>query len=150
MENLFNHIKMKSLAWIEREGMIFVVTMPDSVKQDYYFRPIGGTVEYGETSLETVKREVMEELQTSIEVTGAPLILENLFTLDDKFGHEVDFVYPCAFSDESFYEDKPYKLIEANGEEFEAMWIKVSDCLEGMKRLVPEPMLEWYKQNHQS
>jgi 8-oxo-dGTP pyrophosphatase MutT (NUDIX family) len=143
MENLFKHIKVKSLAWIEHDGMTFVVKMQDTVKGDWYYRSIGGSVEYGETAREAVLREAMEELNTIIEVTGEPLILENLFIHEGKKGHEINFVFPCRFTDASFYEDKIYRLVEANGEEFQAMWIPMADCLNGNLRLVPEQLLEW-------
>jgi 8-oxo-dGTP pyrophosphatase MutT (NUDIX family) len=143
MEKLSNHIRVKSLAWIEHEGLTFVVTMPDSVKQDYYFRPIGGSVEFGETSLEAVKREWMEEMQAEINVSGEPLILENFFTCDGKFGHEIDYIYPASFLDIRFYENKSYRLVEADGSEFKALWVSIADCLSGKLRLVPEPLLQW-------
>lgn len=145
MESLFKHIKVKSLAWIENEDMTFVVKMPNSVKGDDYYRPIGGSVEYGETSLNAVKREVMEELHTRIEVTGEPLILENLFTCEGKFGHEIDYIYPSIFIDSQFYEDRPYELVEADGCVFQAMWISRENCLSGKLRLVPEVLLEWWQ-----
>ncbi len=145
MENLFKDIKVKSLAWIENNGLTFVVEMPDLVKMDNYYRPIGGTVEYGEASLDTVKREVLEELQTEIKVVGKPLILENRFTLGGKIGHEIDFIYPCSFVDPKFYENKPYHLIEADGCVFPAFWIPIADCATGKYRLVPEELLTWCK-----
>jgi 8-oxo-dGTP pyrophosphatase MutT (NUDIX family) len=148
MQNLFNHIKVKALAWIEDGGSIFVVTMPDSVKGDKYYRPIGGTVEYGETGLQTVKRELMEELNAEIEVIGEPLILENLFTCDGKFGHEIDLVYPARLVEKSFLERKVFPLVEINGEEFQALWVPMADCLSGKLRLVPEPLLEWCKKEN--
>jgi 8-oxo-dGTP pyrophosphatase MutT (NUDIX family) len=143
MENLTKYIRVKALAWIEHEGKTFVVKMSDSVKGDDYYRSIGGSVEYGEMSREAVIREAMEELNTEIEVTGEVLVLENLFIHEGKKGHEINFVHPCRFLDERFYEDKIFRLVEANGEEFEAMWVPLKDCLNGKFRLVPEQVLEW-------
>jgi 8-oxo-dGTP pyrophosphatase MutT (NUDIX family) len=148
MENLFRYIKVKALAWIENEGKIFVVRMSDSVKGDQFYRSIGGSVEYGETAREAVKREAMEELNAEIEVSGEPLVLENLFIHEGKNGHEINFVFTCRFLDRRFYEDKVYNLIEANGEEFDAMWVPMEDCLSGKLRLVPEQLHEWYKASH--
>jgi 8-oxo-dGTP pyrophosphatase MutT (NUDIX family) len=145
MDNLFRFIKVKSLAWIEMEGMTFVVTMPDSVKGDYYYRPIGGSVEYGETSLEAVKREAMEELHPEIEVTGEPLVVENIFTCEGKSGHEIDFIYPCSFLDRKFYKNNSFQLIEDDKCEFQALWIPIADCLNHKLRLVPESLIEWHR-----
>lgn len=103
-------IRVKSLAWIEDQGMLFVVKMTDKVKMDDYYRPVGGSVEFGELTLDTVRREVQEELNTQIEVTNEPLILENIFTCDGEPGHEIDYFYPCNFVDKKFYERKTYHL----------------------------------------
>lgn len=146
MQNLFKHIKVKSLAWIEQPGLTFVVKMPDSVKHDEYYRPIGGSVEYGETALAAVKREVLEELHTEIEVIGEPLILENRFICEGKSGYEIDFIFPSRFTDKRFYENKPYRLVESDACEFEALWVPMDDCLSGKLRLVPEELLVWYNQ----
>lgn len=134
------------MAWIVRGDKTFVVKMTDSVKGDDYYRSIGGSVEYGETSREAVIREAMEELNAEIEVTGGVLVLENLFIHEGKKGHEINFVYPCRFVEERFYEDKVFRLVEANGEEFEAMWIPLTDCLNGKLRLVPEQLLAWCRE----
>jgi 8-oxo-dGTP pyrophosphatase MutT (NUDIX family) len=138
-------IRVKSLAWIEDQGMLFVVKMTDKIKKDDFYRSIGGSVEFGELAIDTVCREVHEELDTTVEITGDPLILENIFTCDGDPGHEIDYFYPCRFVDESFYERKIFILSEADGSHWDAMWVKLEDCLKGTIRLVPETLLAWYK-----
>lgn len=140
-----SRIRVKSLAWIDDGDLLFVVKMADKVKNDYYYRPVGGSVEFGELALETVKRELREELSAEIEITGNPMILENIFTCDGEPGHEIDYIYPCKFVDQNFYERKIYDLTEADGSHWQALWVKLSDCLDGTIRLVPETLLEWYK-----
>ena len=138
-------IKIKSLAWIEDRERLFVVKLFDTVKRDTYYRPVGGTVEFGEWTLDTLHREIREELGTDVTVTGDPLILENIFTCDGKPGHEIVYLYPCQFNDMAFYADKSYPLIEDKGVEWTAMWIPIKDCLSGKLRLVPERLLERYR-----
>ena len=145
MDNQSKRIRVKALAWIEDQGMLFVVGMTDKVKLDTYYRAVGGSVEFGESSRETVIREVREELNTAVEVTGDPLIIENQFTCDGEAGHEVDFIYPCRFVDAALYERKTYRLVEADGGVWEARWIPIAECLNGSLRLVPEALLEWYR-----
>ncbi len=140
-------IRLKSLAWIEDKGELFVVCNHDSVKGDDYYRPIGGSVGFGERTLDAIHREVREELGTTITIIGEPLILENIFTCDGKPGHEIDFLYPARFDDLAFYERKPYLLCEDSGETFEAMWVGIEHCLNGHLRLVPEFLIDWYRRN---
>jgi len=139
-----NNIRVKVLAWIEEDGHLFVVRMHDSVKGDDYYRPIGGSVEFGETTKSALHREVLEELGTAITITGEPLVLENLFTCDGKPGHEIDYIYPSKFVDPAFMQHRVFTLKEANGTEFEATWIDQSSFLNGTLRLVPEALLDWY------
>jgi len=139
-------IRVKSLAWIKDQGRLFVVKMADKVKRDHYYRPVGGNVEFGELAIDTVRREVMEELNTEVEVTGLPMIVENRFTCDGVEGHEIDYFYPCKFKDEYFFEQRTHQLIEADGSNWEAMWIPITDRLNGSLRLVPDALLDWYRQ----
>ncbi len=147
MENLFKHIRVKALGWIEDGDDIFVVSMVDTVDGVYY-RPIGGSVEYGETGKQAVKREFLEELNTEIEVTGEPLFLENIFTCNGKHGHEIDLIFPAKLVNKAFYERKSYLLVEASGEELQAMWVSKADCQSGKLCLVPEPLLEWCRKDN--
>jgi ADP-ribose pyrophosphatase YjhB (NUDIX family) len=137
-------IRVKALAWIEEKGMLFVVKMHDAVKGDDYYRPVGGSVEFGERSHEAVVREVQEELSTEIALLAPPFVVENLFTCDGEQGHEIDFLFPARFTDISFYERKLYHLVEMNGDGWDAMWVPIGDCVSGALRLVPEELCTWY------
>lgn len=141
-------IRVKALAWIEDKDMLFVVRMHDSVKGDDYYRPVGGSVEFGEPSHETVLREVREELNTEIELIASPFVVENHFVCDGKTGHEIDFLFPARFTDLAFYERKSYRLVEANGDVADALWIPISDCIRGDLRLVPEELPNYYANRH--
>jgi ADP-ribose pyrophosphatase YjhB (NUDIX family) len=139
-----NRIRVKALAWIEDKGFLFVVKMHDNVKGDYYYRPVGGSVEFGEHAHEAVAREVREELNTEIALIAAPFVVENLFTCDGEQGHEIDFLFPARFTDITFYGHKTYELVEANGDKADALWIPIRDCINGTLRLVPEELNQWY------
>lgn len=140
-----NSIRLKTLAWIEDDHALFVVKNHDAVKGDDYYRPIGGSVNFGERTADALLREVTEELDTTISITGAPLILENIFVCDGATGHEIDYLYPARFNNPGFYTRKTYTLLEDSGDTFDAMWLDIEDCLKGEYRLVPEELLEWYR-----
>lgn len=146
MDNILKpqRIRVKALAWIEDKGMLFVVKMHDSVKGDDYYRPVGGSVEFGERSVDAVLREVREELSTEIQLVAPPFVIENHFTLEGEEGHEIVFLFPSRFLDLTFYENKLYPLMEINGDGWDAMWVSISDFIIGNKRLVPEELNTWY------
>ena len=140
-----NGIRVNALAWLQEDDYLFVVKMHDNAKGDDYYRPIGGSVEFGETTRDALLREVKEELGTGIKITGKPLILENLFTCDGEQGHEIDYIYPSKFLNPVFTQHHTHPLVEADGNIFEAAWIDLSSFLNGELRLVPEALLDWYR-----
>ena len=69
-----------------------------------FHRPLGGHVEFGEYALDTVHRELQEEIGqalTGVRLTG---VLENIFQWGGATQHEIVFVFTAAFADEAAYE----------------------------------------------
>ena len=54
-----------------------------SINKDYYCLP-GGRISIGESSEETIKREIKEELGKDIEITGYIATIENFFEMENK------------------------------------------------------------------
>lgn len=54
-----------------------------------YYRPIGGTIELGEKSSETIIREYSEEIAVDIKIKRYIGCLENIFRIDENIGHEI-------------------------------------------------------------
>lgn len=55
-------IRNISICVFRKNDSILVFEGYDDVKEDYFYRPIGGGIEYGERSFDTLKREVYEEI----------------------------------------------------------------------------------------
>ena len=88
---------------------------------------IGGRVKAGESSEETIKREIKEELGKDVEVTGYCATIENFFNFKDKEYHEILFVHFAEFVEE---EDKKieYTLKNIEGREYlEYRWIDLDE-----------------------
>lgn len=73
-----------------------------NVNSDHYAL-IGGRVEIGESSSDTIKREIKEELGKDIEITGYISTIENFFEMKGLKYHEIMFIYEIEFTNE---EDK--------------------------------------------
>lgn len=112
----------------------------DEVKSDYYYRPIGGGIEYGEISSEALEREVFEEIGANITNLNHIGTIENIFTYNGDLGHEVVFVYDAEFVDKSFYEKPSFYGQEDNGATFKLLWKSISDFTNNKLRLVPEEL----------
>lgn len=58
-----------------------------------YHRLIGGSVEFGESHQDAIRREVEEELGAAIEDLVLLTVVENIYTVDGEPGHEIVFLY---------------------------------------------------------
>ena len=62
-----------------------------------HYALIGGRIAIGESSEETIKRELREEIGKEIEITGYVTTVENFFEIHDKKYHEIMFVHKAEF-----------------------------------------------------
>ncbi|UED82197.1 NUDIX domain-containing protein [Lysinibacillus sp. CD3-6] len=56
----------KAICLFRNDDLILVAEGFDEVKGEFYYRPIGGKIEFGETSAEAIQREVREEIEANI------------------------------------------------------------------------------------
>jgi ADP-ribose pyrophosphatase YjhB (NUDIX family) len=106
------HIRTQALALIRRGDRILVERCHDWVKDEWFCRLLGGTVEFGEKAPETVRRELLEELGAEADVGRLVATIENIFTFGGAAGHEICLVYECTLRDERFYELDEWKAEE--------------------------------------
>ena len=76
------------------------VLLHRNINENHYAL-IGGRVEIGENSADTVKREIKEELGKDVEITGYVATIENFFNVDGLKYHEILFVHKVEFIDEN-------------------------------------------------
>ena len=84
----------------------------DDTKGERFLRPVGGAVEFGETAVEALRREVREELREEIRDPVRLGVLENIFEYCGETGHEVVFVYDAAFVNGDLYSQPELELHE--------------------------------------
>lgn len=97
-----------------RDGdRILVAPGFDRVKDERYYRPLGGAVEFGERAVDALRREIREEIGAEIVAPVRLGVLENLFTCDGRAGHEVVFVFDARLADARLYAEASLPLLEA-------------------------------------
>ena len=134
------------LGLIQDGSRLFVSEGFDPVRQEPFYRALGGGIEFGETSLEALKREFREELQaelTNIHYLGC---LENVFTFNGKPGHELVQLYRCAFADQTFYQRAQIPFTDSD-QTYTAFWIECDRFHSGELRLVPPECLKYLKES---
>ena len=140
-------LKVKAICLFQQDDYIFVSKSYDKIKKDYYYRPIGGTTEFGEYTENTITREIKEELNAEIKDIKLCRVIENIFTCDGLDGHEIVFLYKADFKDKKYYEIKEHHITESNGEKIPVFWIKIEEFLSNRLRLVPEKLTEYIIEN---
>jgi 8-oxo-dGTP pyrophosphatase MutT (NUDIX family) len=136
-------IRPLALCIFRRDDKVFVAEGHDSKKNQTFYRPIGGGIDFGEYAADTIKREVMEEIEaeiTDIVYLGA---LENIFSYEGEMGHEICLIFDGRFVDEARHADD-YSVIGQNDGEilFTAMWKPLSFFPETQTPLYPDGLLE--------
>lgn len=135
-------IRVLALGIIRDKERIFISQGYDPVKQQTFYRAMGGGVDFGETSFAALQREFQEEIQadlTNIRYLGC---LENLFTFNGKQGHEILQVYQCDFVDPKFYQLESLVFAEGKRQKT-ALWVDIARFRSGELLLVPEQFLEF-------
>lgn len=96
-------IRPLALALVRRGDEILVEEGWDGVKQERFFRLLGGGIDFGERGADSLRRELREELGTDADGLRHVATLENLFTYEGEPGHEIVLLYECTLRDASLY-----------------------------------------------
>ncbi len=138
-----NRIRPLAICVFLNNDRILVAEGYDPIKQQTFYRPLGGGIEFGETSADTVRRELKEELNVEVGELRYLGTLENIFVFNGTPGHEIVMVYDGALVDSGLYEQAVIEGIEAEiNESFNAIWKSLDEFGEGKSILYPTGLLE--------
>jgi 8-oxo-dGTP pyrophosphatase MutT (NUDIX family) len=114
-----SHIRPLAICMFHHHDRILVAEGYDSVKGEHFYRPLGGGIEFGEDSVETICREILEEINVEIDRGSLKYlgIIENIFHFNGSIGHEIVMVYDGILKEASLYEQQVITGKEANGED---------------------------------
>ena len=91
-----------------------------------HYALVGGRVEIGENSADTIKREIKEELGKDIEIIEYLSTIENFFEKKGSKYHEIIFLYKIEFKNE---EDKKieYTMKNLEGKDYlQYEWLELN------------------------
>ena len=129
-------IKEKAMCIFPHDGNILVSKHFDSVKNENFYRVLGGGVNFHETSEVGVRREIQEELSSDIENLKLLDVIENIFTYEGFKGHEITFLYTGDLAKKELYTQDSIHIVE-DTYEFDAKWVALEDILNGSVPLYP-------------
>src|SRR5262245_6288667 len=132
-------IRPLAICVFRHNDRILVAEGYNSVKDEYFYRPLGGGIEFGENSAETICREVMEEINANVEKDSLKYlgVVENIFHFNGMPGHEIVLIYDGVLKESGLYEQDEILGKEVNGEEIRAVWKSLDEFGEGKLILYP-------------
>jgi ADP-ribose pyrophosphatase YjhB (NUDIX family) len=119
-------IRAVSLCAVMNGDRVLVRRHVDHELQQVFFRPPGGTIEYGEHSRDAARREVQEEIGADVANLRLLGCVENIFAHNGDIGHEIVFIYRADFIDLSLYGRERIDGQEADGQDFVACWLPLA------------------------
>jgi len=140
--NQLPQVRALVLGLIRDGDRILVAEGYDSVKQRFFYRCLGGGVEFGETSLDALRREFQEEIQAALCNIQYLEFSENLFVFEGKPGHEWIQIYQADLVDSKFYQLDKFIGTETKTE-FVVRWIECDRFQSKELHLVPEICLSY-------
>lgn len=135
----FKEIRPIAIGIVKKGNKVLVGEGFDKVKNQTFYRSLGGGIEFLETSKEALKREFKEELKIDIEVKELLSVKENIFKYKGKDAHEIVFLYNVEMKDEDVKEK--YHIIDTY--ESDAVWVDIDDFKNNKKIIYPENTVKY-------
>ena len=140
------YVSPKAMALMSWNDKILVFEGCDTITGQYYYRPLGGEIEFGEYAHQAVKRELKEEIGVEICEIHYLFTLENIYVCDGIPGHEIDLIFDAKLQDPSLY-GKEMNAVENDGKIFHSMWKSLEEIKEEGRPLFPEGLPEKLRQS---
>jgi ADP-ribose pyrophosphatase YjhB (NUDIX family) len=97
-------IRPVALAAVRRRGDLLVYEGTDPTKDETFYRPLGGGIEFGEPAGSALRREMREELGVEVRNVALLGVLENIFHAFGRPYHEIVFIFSADLADRALYE----------------------------------------------
>ncbi len=122
------------------DGKILVQKGYDKVKGEYFYRVLGGSLNFFEKIEEGLRREIREELKSELDNLALLDVVENLFVYEGNKGHEIVFLYSGDLSRKELYGQNTIHVIEKTYE-IDVEWVPIEKVLN--KEIPLYPALDW-------
>lgn len=138
-------IKPIALCVFRKEDTILVKEGIDPNTQERVFKPLGGSLQFGEYSWEAIRREIRHELGEEIKNLTFIGPAEEVKRDGAQTGHEILFMFEGEFANPDSYRKQQFEGATPNGEAVQAVWKPIRDFRRKKFRLYPEGLLDLLK-----
>jgi len=132
---LRGQIRGLAVAIIRNNDRVLVSPGYDKVKDQHFYRLLGGGIDFHEKSIDALRREFKEELNAEIINERLLNVIENNFTFNGEPGHEICLIYEADFKDSSLYNQEEFKILDSI-DEGKVIWLEISETKD--KNIFPE------------
>ena len=134
-------VRALAIGVIRRGSEILVAAVEDDAGVTRGWRPLGGTIEFGERAADALRREMVEEIGQAIAEPTPLAVLESFYEHHGAAGHEIVFVFEATFEDADAYRRERFEFAE--GEVMcRAEWIDLARFRSGDLNLFPRELLD--------
>jgi len=135
----YKEIRPIALGIIVKNGKLLVENCYDEVKDEVFYRCLGGGIEFLEKSENTIRREFKEEIGADVKVGNFLGLCENIFNYQGKDAHELVLFYEAELSDEDI-KDVYHKLDDDHNK---ITWEDIKDFKDNKKIVYPKEVLKY-------
>ena len=135
----FKQIRPIALGLAIKNGKVLVSEGYDKIKDQTFYRCLGGGIEFLEKSDEALKREFKEEIGANITIKDFLGLQENIFTFNGKNGHELIFIYTVNIMDCDYKEN--YTIIDETNSF--AKWVDIENFKSGKEIIYPTSVVNY-------
>lgn len=138
-----SQIRPLAICIFSHDGKILVSEEHDPAIGETFYRLLGGGIEFGEHSVETIHRELMEEIGAEAKNLIYLGTLENIFTFNGMPGHEIVQVYDGVLEQSGLYEQDVISGHELDVNlPMKVIWKSLDELGPGKSILYPDGLLE--------
>ena len=143
-----HRIRSLAICVFSHAGCILASQGYDPLKDETFYRPLGGQIEFGEHAADALRRELLEEIQAEVTALRYLETLENIFVFNGKPGHEIVMVFDGELVDQGLYALPVIQRTDAHsGEPIQAYWKHLGEFGPGQPPLYPTGLLELLLKN---
>jgi ADP-ribose pyrophosphatase YjhB (NUDIX family) len=125
---------------VRRRDALLLMAVRDDAGAIKGWRPLGGSIEFGERAADALKREFAEEIGEAVSEPKLLSVIENLYTHHDAAGHEIVFVFETSLIDERAYAKDAFSFHDG-GVHNDVRWVALTRFRSGEEQLFPDRLL---------
>lgn len=133
-------IRAKVIGIVKYKNKLLVCEVLDDEGNLKGWCPLGGGIEFGETSEQAIKREILEELECEIVLNSPPITYESIFDHHGVKGHEIIFAFSIQLCDPSLYHKERFQIAEHDGSLHWVEWVDIEKFKRKQEILFPETL----------